>query len=222
MLAVANVVACGGKAIHLGDGRTDGGSCPHAQVKASEVLWAGHTWVVIPGRQHTQVRDLARAANAIGQNEDYVIEAAAAATMADIADQYTAREAGATKVKVLIFDGGTWDTIVANGSDASVSSVAATFTQLLAQVARDATVEHIIYFLEPELPGIPGVAALRPLLKQACAQSQVPCHFLDLQPVWAGHPEYTAAGSIPYPTDAGAGAIADAIWSVMQQGCIAQ
>jgi hypothetical protein len=217
------VAACDGKMIHLGDGRTDGsGSCAHAQVKASEVLWAGDSWVTIPGRQHTQVRDSARAANAIGQNDDYVIEAAAAATMADIADQYAAREAGATKVKVLILDGGTWDTIVANGSDASVSSVTATFAQLLAQVARDGTVEHIVYFLQPELSGIPGVAALRPLLKQACGQSAVPCHFIDLQPVWAGHPEYTAAGAVPVPTSAGAGALADAIWSVMQQSCIGQ
>jgi Mn2+/Fe2+ NRAMP family transporter len=37
------------------------------------------------------------------------------------------------------------------------------------------------------------------------------CHFIDLQTVWAGHPEYTAAGAIPIPTDAGAGAMADAM-----------
>ena len=51
--------------------------------------------------------------------------------------------------------------------------------------------------------------------------STVPCHFIDLQPLWSGHPEYTDGSGI-LPTDAGAGVLADAIWSVMQQDCIAQ
>ena len=143
--------------------------CPHGQVNANEVLWIGDSWILVTGSQHTRVRDLARAAGAIGADDDYVIGAVAASTMATIANQYATREAGATKVKVVIMDGGTWDTIVANGSDASVNSVVNTFGQFLTQVASDGTVEHIIYFLLPELPGIPGVAALRPLLQQACA-----------------------------------------------------
>jgi len=52
----------------------------------------------------------------------------------------------------------------------------------------------------------------------------VPCHFIDLKDVWAGHSsDYTVTdGSVPIPTSAGGGAIADKIWSVMQQSCIAQ
>jgi len=81
----------------------------------------------------------------------------------------------------------------------------------------------------PELPAINGVTALRPPLQQACAQSAVPCHFLDLQPIWAeggvdgglGHPEYTASNGI-LPTTSGARAVAAAIWSTMQSNCIAQ
>jgi len=124
--------------------------------------------------------------------------------------------------KVVIMDGGTWDTLVAGGSEASVNSVATTFGQLLSQVASDGTVEHIIYFLTPELPGIAGVAALRPLMQQSCRQSSVPCHFIDLQPFWAGHPEYTTGDLVPIPTEVGATAIADAIWAEMQQRCVAQ
>ena len=57
----------------------------------------------------------------------------------------------------------------------------------------------------------------------ACTESTVPCYFLDLQSVWAGHPEYNTAGtSPPVPTDAGGTAIADAIWAIMQAKCIAQ
>jgi hypothetical protein len=166
---------------------------------------------------------LAFAAGAIGPNDDYSIGAAPAAYMTDIANQYSTREASATKVKVLIMDGGTWDTIQTNGADSTVTSVVNTFSQLLATVARDGTVEHIIYFLCPELANIPGVAALRPPLKQACAQSKVACDFIDLQTYWAGHPEYTVtSGSIPAPSQAGGTIIADKIWAIMQQSCIAQ
>jgi hypothetical protein len=217
--------ACDGKAIHLGDGR-DGGACPHALVAANEVLWIGDSWVLIPGNQHTRVRDLARTAGAIGPNDDYVIGAVPATTMADIANQYAAQEAGATKVKVLIMDGGTWDTITASNSGGSVpnavSGAVSAFGNLLTQVASDGTVGHIIYFLMPELSNIPGVAMLRPLLQPACEKSGVPCHFLDLQPVWSGHTDYTAPGTVPVPTDAGGVAIADAIWAIMQDNCIAQ
>ena len=223
LVFAAAVAGCGGKAIHLGDGRPEGGACPSAQVSANEVLWIGDSWVLVTGSQHTRVRDLARAAGAIGPNDDYVIAAAPAATLATVANQYATQEAGAIKVKVVIMDGGTWDTLVANGSDASVSSVVATFEQFLAQVAADGTVGHIVYFLTPDMPGIPGVAALRPLLQADCAGSAVPCHFIDLTPIWSGHPEYTANDTgVPIPTDAGGIAIADAIWAVMQQSCIAQ
>ena len=214
ILALAAVVGCGGKTIHLGDGCTPG------QVNANQVLWIGDGWITVPGDQHTRVRDLAQAAHVISAADDYVIAATAPATMAMIASQYSAEEASAA-VKVIVMDGGTFDTLSANGSDASVASVVDTFTQLLSTVASDGTVEDIIYFLCPELPMIKGVAALRPPLQQACRESAVPCHFIDLQPLWAGHPEYTADNEI-LPSGSGATVIADAIWGVMQDNCIAQ
>jgi hypothetical protein len=223
LVALATLSGCGGKVIHLGDGTplADGGPCPHAQVAASQVLWIGDSWVLNPGNQHTAVRDSARIAGAIGPSDDYTIAAAAGASMAAVAGQYDAQEAGANQVKVVIMDGGTWDTLIANGSAASVTTAADGFSQFLAKVAADGTVGHIVYFLPPELPTIPGVAALRPLVEPACAQSQVPCHFLDLQPLWAGHPEYTASDGV-FASDAGGAVVAAAIWSIMQQSCIAQ
>jgi hypothetical protein len=222
LVALAATGGCHDELIHLGNGRqpADGG-CPHAQVSASEVLWIGDSWVLMPGSQRTRVRDLARLANAIGPSEDYVNAAAPATTMSAIANQYNAREAGATKVKVLLMDGGTWDTIQGNGSDASVTTAWSAFTQFLAKVASDGTVADIVYFLPPELSGIPGVAALRPRVQQACTDSTVPCQFLDLQLVWAGHPEYTAPGDV-FASDAGAQALADAMWGIMQANCVAQ
>src|SRR5262249_30933942 len=156
------IAACDGKAIRLGNARDGGGvTCTSAPgVNANEVLWIGDSWILVTGSEHTRVRDMARAAGAIGPDDDYVVGAAPATNMMQIANQYATREAGATKVKVIIMDGGTWDTI----QGAAVNDVAAAFTQFLTQVASDGTVQHIVYFLTPEIPTIPGVAALRPLV----------------------------------------------------------
>ena len=142
-----------------------------------------------------------------------------------IANQYAAREAGATKVKVVIMDGGTWDTILANDGAryASVTSVASAFgrSPRAGRERRDRRAHHLLPDARaPRHPGRRGAATLAAASLRG--QSTVPCHFLDLQPLWAGHPEYTAPGAIPVPTEAGAIVIADAIWAVMQQNCIAQ
>jgi len=189
------------------------------------VLWIGDTWIQIPGTQHTRVRDLARAAGTIGSDEDYANEAAAATDMAAIRKQYRMRQSGTTKVKVLLMDGGTWDPIAAQARGdpiaPAIDQCISTFQDFLAETASDGTVGHIVYFLVPELPTVPGVATMRPRLQQACADSAVPCHFLDLQPLWQGHPEYTAPDGIQ-ASEAGARVIADSIWSIMQNNCIAQ
>jgi hypothetical protein len=232
MCGVLVLVGCHTGVVHLGNGRVDGDGglgagdaidgvrCPHSQVRANEVAWIGDTWVTVPATQYTRVRDYARALEATDLT-DYTIAAAAGAGIAAITKQYQTAEASATKVKVLIMDGGTWDTIQQGATDAVIADVVATFRQLLTQVAADGTVAHIIYFLCPALAGIPGVATLRPLLRQACTNSAVPCEFLDLDPLWTGHPEYTASTGFQ-ATEAGAIVIADAIWSVMQDNCIAQ
>jgi len=209
------------------DGVPDGGPgdavspCPPAIVAASEVLWMGDSWINVPGGQLTGVRDLARASQAIGANDDYTVTAVGGATMSAIAGQYAMQEASATKPKVLVMDGGTIDTIAGQGSEASAAAAVTAFQQLLTKVAADGTVQQIVYFMVPELPAIYGVSALRPLMQQACAGSVVPCHFLDLQPSWAGHPEYTASNGI-LPTDAGARVMASLLWATMQASCIAQ
>jgi hypothetical protein len=220
--AVALLGACDGTTLRLGGVPSDGGgTCAHAQTSAAAVVWLGDSWILVPGNQVTGVLDLARASQAIGRNDAYTNDAAPAATMAAIVSQYTTQQASGTPAQVLIMDGGTWDTLTANGSSASVTSVVNTFGQFLGKVASDGTVQHIIYFLQPDT--VAGVPALRPLLLQACTASAVPCHFLDLQPLWSAHPEYAgSANPVPVPSTAGGAAIANAIWAIMQAHCIAQ
>jgi hypothetical protein len=224
ILAAALAIAgCNGQVIRLGGSVDSGTSCPHAQVPANEVLWIGDSWVLVPnGEPHTDVRDLARAAGAIGPTDDYTIGAVAATTMTQIAAQYSAQESTGTMPKVLIMDGGTWDTITNGTAAATINGVASAFTQLLSTVANDGTVTAVIYFLVPELSNIPGVSTLHPLLQQACTASTVPCYFIDLQPIWSGHSEYSTTTAPPVPTSAGATAMADAIWAAMQAHCVAQ
>jgi hypothetical protein len=222
VVAVAAILAaaagCDGKVIRLGNPSTpsDGGACPHALVPASRVLWIGDSWQLLPAGQeaHTLVRNMARIAGAIGQNDDYTIKAAPASTIAAIEQQYITQEAATGNVSVVIMDGGTWDTI----NNGSATMVIQTFTELLSTVASNQTVTDVIYFLMPSV--VPGVDELRAGLEAACASSAVLCHFIDLQSYWSAGDD--TGGGVPVPTAAGATVIADAIWATMQTNCIAQ
>jgi hypothetical protein len=214
LAAITAGSGCDGKTIQLG--------CPHAQIPANQVVWIGDSWVTIPGNQVTQVEQSAQAAGAIGPGDAYTVDAKDGTSMAQIATEYTAQQMTTTPAKVLIMDGGTLDTFM-NNTSATVSAVAMTFQQLLTTVAKDGTVTAIIYYLMPDLPAITGVQALRPLLQQECEASTIPCYFLDLTPLWTGHSEYTnTVSGIDFPSQAGAAVIGNAIWSIMQEHCIAQ
>ena len=249
------LLSCDGKLIRLGDGRggTDAGHdmvsvyadanggpdlvadgaldlgtdtappcAEHAAVAANEVLWIGDSW--ISESLATSVATKAQGIGAIGPIDQYAVSATAGAPIAAIADKY--RKKAAPRPKVLIMDGGTVDTIMKGASDSVVQGVANTFTQFLDEVATDGTVQHVVYFLQPALPMIVGVAELRPLLQTACDQSAVPCHFIDLQGPWMQpggmeHPEYTNSTGI-LPTSQGVKILSDLIWMTMQNSCIAQ
>lgn len=210
----------GGNGAEGGSGGT-ADACVRGVTAANEVLWIGDSWIEFPGTQLSRMRELARLAGTIGADESYETRAVAAAGITDIVGQYEAQQASGPPVKVLLMNGGTWDTIGGRGDDASVEHVVVTFDAFLAKVASDGSVEHIVYFLQPELPMIPGVAKLRPLLRDACGGSAVPCHFLDLEPIWQDHPDYTGPSQIQ-ASEAGGEAIAEAIWDIMQEHCIAQ
>ena len=212
--------AAGGSASGSG-GAAGGETCVRGSTAANEVLWIGDSWIEFPGTQLTRLRELALLAGTIDEDESYATRAVAAASIAAIVEQYEAQQASGPPVKVLLMNGGTWDTVNEGDDDAIVARVVATFEGFLSKVASDGTVEHIVYFLQPELPSIPGVAKLRPLLRDACGASTVPCHFLDLDPIWQRRPEYTHSTQIQ-ASEAGGAAIAEAIWDIMQEHCIAQ
>jgi Cellulose binding domain len=184
-------------------------------ISANQVLWIGDSWVVIPGNQHTQARDLARTAGVIGPNDDFTIDAVSGSPISAIVNQYNTQEASSVKPKLIVMDGGGID-LIGNVNQTTLNNVVNTFKQFLTKVKSDGTVKYIIYYLYPEIPATPGVAdALRPVMTQACSASAVPCYFLDLQPVIGGLPTYLGSDNI-HPTAQAATLMGNAIWNIIQ------
>jgi hypothetical protein len=182
------------------------------------VAFIGDSWIEIPGSQVSHLHELARAAGSLGQNESYNDRSVSGAPIASIVNQYRQNR----NIKVLIMDGGGIDCI--QGCSASqVTAVVTAFRNFLNEVATDGNVEHIIYYLYPDIPGIRGELwqLLKPGMPDACAASTVPCHFLELAPLFEGKPNLMGNDNV-HPSVAGGNLIAEEVWKIMQANCIAQ
>jgi len=209
------------------------GGCLRGTVQANQVLVIGDSFFATTHQITAYLEGLARNAGAVSVGERYrdrssLISNALALSGNGIEDQYTSGISEAP-VKVVIMNGGGADALLgscdnANASCPVVSAAAAAAQTLFTKMAND-NVEHVVYAFYPD-PGDSNVRAridaLRPLIQNACANAPLPCHWLDLRTVFAGHyAEYTQPDQLN-PSDAGARASADAIWATMQQSCIAQ
>lgn len=223
-----------GNAGAAGDGAGGGAvGCNRGTVSANQVLVVGDSFFATTHQITAYLEGLARDAGAMSVGERYrdrssLIANALALGGNGIEDQYTAGVSEA-EVKVVIMNGGGADALLgscdsANASCAVVTAAASAAQALFAKMATD-QVEQVVYAFYPD-PGDANVKAridaLRPLLQSACENAPLPCHWLDLRTVFAGHyGEYVQADQLN-PTDAGARASAEAIWSTMQLHCIAQ
>ena len=209
-------------------------SCVRGQVGANEVLFLGDTFIATSHQITVDVEDLAQKAGSLAANEQYrdnssLIDNSLALTTPGIADQYAKGETD-SPVKVVIMNGGgadvlggTCDNPPTANCPILVNAVAAV-GQLFSQMAQNG-VQHVVYFFYPDPVDATvqeKMDVLRPLVQGACASSPVPCHWLDLRPTFAGHyADYVLADGMN-PTDVGSAATAAAIWTTMQQNCIAQ
>ncbi len=97
-----------------------------------------------------------------------------------------------------------------------------------------AGIPDVIYFFYPQVPstwlasnpnGILEYAL--PLVQKACddaysrTDGKLTCHFLNLQTVFEGHPEYFAENDL-HENSVGSAAMAQRIWEIMVDNCIAQ
>lgn len=139
----------------------------------------------------------------------------------------TARQEG--PARLVVMDGGETDMFTGlcgtepASSCPNVQAAADGATQLMAKMAEDG-VEHILYFFYPDPIGNPSLKAaldvLRPLVRNVCGNSPVPCEWLDLRPLFANHPEYLGPDGMLL-SDEGARVAAAATWDRLRQRCIA-
>jgi len=222
-----------GGAADTTDGGAGAASCEHGNVPANQLLVIGDTFFAATHQITAYLEGLARDAGAVSVGERYRdrssgLSGGLALGGSVIADQYTSGASEAA-VKVVVMNGGGADALIgscdnANASCAVLAAAAQAAQALFAKMATD-NVEHVVYAFYPD-PGDATVKAkldaLRPLIQSACEEAPLPCHWLDLRTVFAGHEsEYLQADQLN-PSDAGARACAAAIWATMQQYCIAQ
>jgi hypothetical protein len=202
-------------------------------VRANEVLIIGDSFFATSHQITAYLEGLARSAGALPAGARYrdrssLVGNALALAGNGISEQYTSGVSEA-EVKVVIMNGGGADVLLgacdtANASCPVLVAATAAAQELLARMA-EANVQQVIYAFYPD-PGDANVRAkldaIRPLIQAACQNAPLPCRWLDLRDAFLGHyGEYILPDQLN-PTDAGARASAEAIWSVMQQYCIAQ
>jgi lysophospholipase L1-like esterase len=104
----------------------------------------------------------------------------------------------------------------AGGSQAQAQKNVNAFKQFLAKVKSDGTVQKMIYYIYPSEQVAPGVTYWKPLMQKACEESPVPCYFIDLAPLFTGHPEYMGSDGI-HPSDVGGTVVGNAVWDAMKK-----
>lgn len=214
-------------------GAADAAVCNRGTVSANQVLVIGDSFFATTHQITAYLEGLARDAGAVSVGERYrdrssLLSNALALGGNGIEDQYTSGVSEA-EVKVVVMNGGGADALLgscdsANASCDVIAAAANAAQSLFAKIATN-QVEQVVYVFYPD-PGDANVKArldaLRPLIQSACESAPLPCRWLDLRTVFAGHyAEYVQADQLN-PTDSGARASAEAIWATMQQYCIAQ
>jgi hypothetical protein len=210
--------------------------CVAPQRAASDVVVLGDSLIEFSSFT-ASLEAAAQAAGALGSGETFRsyashLDSFIAEGPLSIATEYKSAQADGIP-RVIVMDGGATDLLNApcgvapTANCAAVTAAAEGAEKLFAQFAADG-VEHVVYFFYPDYSAPRGQAALaagldvlRPLLQSACGRAAIACHWLDLRPLFAGHPDYLAADGIVLG-DAGARVTANAVWSLIEQRCIAK
>jgi len=202
-------------------------------VSGNQVLVIGDSFFAISHEITAYVEALAREAGALAEGERYrdnsrLLGNTLALAGNGIEEQYTTALAEGD-VEVVIMNGGGADVFLGTCEPVTDDcpifvEAAAAARDLLASMADDG-VAHVVYAFYPDPVDPPlreKMDALRPQLEAVCAQSPVPCHWLDLRPAFEGRYDEYIRPDGKNPTSDGARAAAVAIWETMQTHCIAQ
>jgi hypothetical protein len=207
-------------------------SCTPSNIAGSDVLVLGDVLIEL-SIYVDELEQRMTAAGSLADGAHYRVNAQAvssllAAGALSIDAQYTSARADGVP-RVVIMDGGATDVLNDNCAGMLTPDCPAArdavrgAEQLFERLASDG-VEQLVYFFYGDPVDNPslkdGIDLLRPLLQNACGRSPLPCHWLDLRPVFADHPEYVGVDGLVL-TDAGATAAAQSTFELMQTRCIA-
>jgi len=223
--------SAGGSSGAAGSGGSE--ACAPSEIAGNQVLLIGDSFFAGTHAITAELEGLARSAGALAANERYrdastLFGNALALGGNGIANQYTSAVAE-SEVEVVVMTGGGADLLVGSCEPPLpecplIVDAGDAARELLARMSDDG-VGHVVYAFYPD-PSEAGLRAemdvLRPVIEQACAQSPVPCHWVDLRVSFAGHYDEYILPDGMNPTPAGSRAAAEAIWAVMQSQCIAQ
>lgn len=197
-----------------------GSSCKKGTA-GNQVAVIGDSMLAINHGITKEIEKDALAAGSLAPGSHYVDNSVSGQPLSQIANQYKSAQA-AYDIKYVIMDGGGVECMSASGGDTALAGAKSLFQTM----GKDG-VQKIVYFFYAA-PMTSGLATLktcldglRPKMKALCNGLTAPkCYWLDLDPIWKGHPEYTSDGI--HPTDVGAVVTGDAIWNTMKTNCVAQ
>lgn len=211
-------------------GSRETAACVKGEVKASEVVFVGESFIAQTGEIPRQLAMLAQKAGTIGPSESYRSFAVSGTqlTTGEIPGQFD-RAAMDEPVKVVLMDGA--------GNDLLFGDRCKTFDDKCKEVIdvvskmfttfKSNGVKDVVYFFYPDPMGIgaqikDAMDVLRPEMKKQCdGATEVRCIWVDQRESWMDHySEFTSDGI--HPTTAGAEASAKQIWDAMVASCVAQ
>jgi hypothetical protein len=248
---VADAAGSGGAGGSVGAAGAGGGggivlAKPPCMKKSSEVVFIGDSYinyVVAHTLLSTLIEQRAMKDGALqaGQTyRNYAVPGTALAApnlLGEIPPQFDQAVAADPDIKFVIMDGGGNDVLLDNmqclaaGSDKNAQCQMVVANTLMAGTAlmtkmRTANVSDVIYFFYPHVPdGGDDINDYALGMLQSSAKSLETPTFgtfvIDLIPVFDGHADWFASDNI-HANDMGENAIADSIWKVMKDNCIAQ
>jgi hypothetical protein len=207
------------------------GVCPTPKLTPNQVLLIGDSFFANGHRVAAFLEELARQSGALLPGERYrdgstLVGNTLALLGTGIEDQYTTASAESPVGAVIMSAGGA-DLLIGSCDELTpecplLVEAADAAQALLARMSEEG-VEHVVYAFYPDPVNAElraKVDALRPLIASVCESSPVPCHWIDLRPVFEDkYDSYVEADGIN-PTPEGAQATALSIWETMGQACI--
>jgi len=197
-------------------------------VKGSEVLFIGDSVIALSRDITKFVTQLAKNDGVLAANDSFrdnsVSGTRLAGGMSPTIPQQYANAKQSSPVKWVFMDGGGNDCLQGScpnpvtSSCTDLQNATTALRNLYTQMGTDGVI-NVIYFFYYDSPAGPQAKldVLQPMIQNVANSSVKPkVFFIDLQPVFAGHPEYIGSDNL-HPSATGSQAIANAIWDVVKK-----